>query len=89
MNVFHCGEFQTDLQSLMHSGLKWTIAGGGLWEMKTIKRFISVLDSQICWPKYAQPVIHHFSLSSRFQVIDEYTAVPTSSFIGWIYSTNI
>lgn len=53
MNVFHCEEFQTDLQSLMHSRLKWITAGRGLWEMKTIKGFISALDSQMCWPKYS------------------------------------
>lgn len=57
--------------------------------MKTIKVFISALDSQICWPKCAQPVIYHFSLSTRFQVIDEYTAVLTSSFIGCMYSTKV
>lgn len=57
--------------------------------MKTIKVFISALDSQICWPKCAQPVIYHFSLSTRLQVIDEYTAVLTSSFIGCVYSTNV
>lgn len=52
MNVLPCEGF-TDLQSLMHSGLERITAGGGLWEMEAIKGFISALDSQMCWPKYA------------------------------------
>lgn len=56
--------------------------------MKTIKGFISALDSQMCWPKYAEPVIYQFGLSSYFQVIDKHTAVPTSSLMSCVCSAN-
>lgn len=88
MNVFPCEGFQIDLQSLMHTGLKRITAVGRLWEMKTIKGFISSLDSQMCWPKYAEPVIYQFGLSSYFQAIEKHTAVPTSSLMSCVCSAN-
>lgn len=57
--------------------------------MEAIKGFISALGSQMCWPKYAQPVIYQFRLSSFLQVIDKRTAVPTSSFMSGVSAANV